>query len=335
MKKVAILTVLAVTAVSFAAIFNEVEPNDTKAQATPAFGLVNGDQLTGTSTSSTGAGLDYWLLSTAPAPLGIYRHRLLVTPNNLAWTASIRGLGQTAAAVDTAPGIPWDGVVGVPNATEATVQSISSATNPPRFQQWYGFGKAEQLHWRINGSTATTVPYVVDYVVEPVTPVDIGSFQPGVITITTFGQGHSTDTDLWVYDSNFNAIVGYGNDDEAPNAISGGPGTGTTLQSWLARTYAPGVYYLALTNFNLANNQPSPSDDDFRTGSILEFPDAVLNSSTTTNLNMAFSINDLGRSIQIPNTKVGAFDINWFKFTVVPEPTSLVLLALGALLRRR
>lgn len=336
MRKLAILAALLVTAAAWATVFNEVEGNDTKATATPAVGLVTGDQLTGSSTSSTGVGLDYWLLRSGPAPLGIYRHRLLITPSDQSWTASIRGLSQTAAPVDTAAGLPWDGVVGTAGTTDNTVQSASSTSTPQRFNQWYGFGKSEQLFWRINGGTATTMPYVVDYMVEPVTPVDIGSYAPGLISLTTFGQGHSTDTDMWVYDSALSAIVGYGNDDEATNAVSGGPGTGTTTQGFFARNYAPGVYYLAISNWNTANNMPSPSDDDYRTGSLLDFADAIANSSTSTNLNLAFTIADsTGASLQVPNTKIGAYDINWFRFTVTPEPTSLVLLALGALLRRR
>lgn len=336
MRKLAVLAALAVTAAAWAVVFNEVEPNDDKANANVAAGLVAGDQLTGTSTSSSGTGYDYWMARTAPAPLGIYRHRLMITPSDLAWSASIRGLNQTGAPVDTAAGLPWDGVVGTPGTTDTTVQSTSSSTTPVRFSQWYGFGKSEQLFWRVNGTTATTVSYVVDYTSELITPIDIGSYAPGSIQLTTFNQGHTTDTDMWVYDSALSAIAGFGNDDESTNAVGGGPGTGATGRSFFARDYAPGVYYLALTTYNLANNMASASDDDFRTGALLDFADAVACSATSTNADVKFTISDsIGTTLQVPSTKFGAYDINWFKFTVTPEPTSLMLLALGALLRRR
>lgn len=336
MKKLAILTMLVASAAAYAAVYPETESNDSKAAANVIAGMVAGDQIQGNSTSSSGAGLDYFRVSTAAAPLAIYRHRLVLTSATAGHSSTIRGLSQVGAPVDTSPGIPWDGVVGTPGTTDATAQTASTTTTPPRFVQWYGFGKSEEIYYRVTGSTSTSADYFSTLETTTVTATDIGSYAPGVIELTTFGQGHSTDTDMWVYDGNFNAIAGYGNDDEAPNAISGGPGTGTTLQSFFARNYAPGVYYLAISNFNLSNNQPSPSDDDFRTGTLLDFPNAVLNSSTSANLNLTFSIKDsTGTSVQVANTKAGAFDINWFKFTVTPEPSSLALLGLAGLLIRR
>lgn len=330
------MTVLVVGSSAFAAIFPEAEGNDSKATANLIAGMVAGDSITGVSTSASGAGLDYFRVGTAPLAAGIYRHRLVLTSDVVGHTGTIRGLNQIASAVDTLPGIPWDGVVGTPGPTDTTVQTSSTATNPPRYNQWYGFGKAAEIYYRVTGGSTTTAPYNATLESQLVTPVDIGMYQPGSISINSFGQGHSSDTDMWVYDSNYNAIAGYGNDDEAPNAISGGPGTGGTLQSFFARDYAPGVYYLAVSNFQLSHNMPSPSDDDFRTGSLLDFPDGIANSSTTINLNMTFTIADSGgNSLQVANTKTGQFDVNWFRFTVTPEPTSLVLLGLAGLLMRR
>ncbi|MFN0130944.1 MAG: PEP-CTERM sorting domain-containing protein [Phycisphaerales bacterium] len=319
----------------------EIEANETKATATLASGLVANDMLVGNSTgSSTVAGpasLDTWRVGTAPAPLGIYRWRLAITTTGTAGhVGSIRGLTQTAAA--QAPWLPGQ-VVGTPTTTDTAFQTSSTLTTPTRFNQWYGFGKAEEIYYRVTGAAATTADYKSTLECQQITPVNIGSFQPGAITISTLGQGHTTDTDFWVYNSNFDAIRGYGNDDEAITAVSGVPGaTGTTLQSVLNRNYAPGTYYIAMSNFALANNQASPSDDDFRTGALLDFANAVANSSTTVNLNMQFSVTDgVGPAVVVPNTKVGAYDVNWFCFTVVPAPSSLALLGLGGLIlgRRR
>ncbi len=336
MKKLAILTALIVGASAFAAVFPEVEGNDSKAAANAVAGMVAGDSITGTSTSSTTTGLDYYRVGTAPAALGIYRYRLVLTSPTAGHTATIRGLTQTAAPVDTAAGLPWDGVVGTPSTTDTAAQTASSTSTPPRFVQWYGFGKAEDIYYRVTGTTATSGLYTATLERQDVAAVDIGSYAPGSIQLTTFGQGHTSDTDMWVYDGNLNAMTGYGNDDEAANAISGGPGTGASLQGFFARDYAPGVYYLAISNYNLMNDKASPSDDDFRTGTLLDFPNAVANSSTTTGVNLTFRITDsLGTTLQVPNSHAGAFDVNWFKFTVTPEPASLVLLGLAGLLLRR
>jgi hypothetical protein len=325
---IAALALSVAAATASAAIFNETEPNDTKATANIVAGITAGDSIVGNSTSSSGVGIDYFDVRVATAPLGIYRHRLVITTQGTAGhTGSIRGLTQVAAPPDTLPGIPWDGVIGAPGTTESALQT--SVTTPARFNQWYGFGKGERFHYRVNGGTATTADYVATMETVPVTPTNLGVFASGLITISTFGQGHSTDTDFWVYDENLNPIPGYGNDDESP--LGGSPGTGATLQGWLARSYGVGTYYLALSNFNVATNQPSPSDDDFRTGSLMEFPGVAVNTSSTVNLNLSFTIADsAGNVVSVADGKLGAFDINWYVFTV-PEPGSLSLLALGAL----
>jgi hypothetical protein len=314
-----------------AVIFLEGEPNDTKAAANVVSPMNPGDSIQGNSTATTGVGVDYFDVTMGTAPLGIYRNRLVITTAGAAGhTASLRGFGQVAAPPDTMAGIPWDGVVGAANTTESAIQTTSTATTPPRFNQWYSFGKGERVTYRINGGTTTTSDYVATLERDPVTPVDIGSYAPGLITLSTFGQGHSSDTDMWVYDASLNPIRGYGNDDES--TLAGTPGTGATLQSWLPRDFTPGTYFLALSNFQLTTDQGSPSDDDFRTGQMMEFPNSILNSSTTTALNLAFQITDsAGTSLAVANTKVGPYDVNWFQFTVTPEPSSLGLAACGLL----
>jgi hypothetical protein len=321
MKRLSLLTIVALVVqvgISNAQIIPETEANDTKAQANAAVftaGGGNGGSITGTTTGTTvtGTGVigsaDTFLVSiNAGLAPGIYRHRLVLTSQTVGHTGTIRGLSQTA---------------GEPNAgTDIAVQTSSIATTPARFNQFYGFGNPNaQLYYRVTGGTATTDPYQATIETIQVTPTDIGFFNPGSITITTVGQGHSTDTDMWVYDSSFNAIPDFGNDDE--------PSPGTTFQSRLTRTYAPGTYYLALTNFQFANHLGSPVDDRFRSGLVMDFPGFAVNSSTTANLNMAFNINDGTTSLNVANTKVGAYDINWFCFTVVPEPSALLLSLLG------
>ena len=325
------------------AVFNETESNESKATASLASGMLPGDLLvgntTGTSLTTPGAAsADYFLVSTAAQPLGVYRYRLVINSTTPGHIATIRGLNQIAAAPDTQPGIPWDGNVGTAGATDTTIQTSSTTTTPARFNQWYGFGRGEQMYYRITGGTATTADYNVALEREAVSVTNIGSFTSGPMTISSFNQGHTTDTDFWVYDSNLTPIAGYGNDDES--VLAGTPGTGVSLNSWLARDFAPGTYYIAMSVFQMAHNAPSPSDDDFRTGSLMDFGDIVVSSSTTTGQNMTFTVSDSdGDPVQVQNTRLGAYDVNWFSFTVteIPEPTSLGLLALAApaLLRRR
>ncbi|MCW5946861.1 MAG: PEP-CTERM sorting domain-containing protein [Fimbriimonadales bacterium] len=314
--------------------FFESEPNDSKAQANFIANMMAGDRIIGNSISATGTGLDYFRVQTAAAALGIYRYRLILDSQIAGHTGTIRGLSQTAAP----PG-PWDGsTVGTPNAgTDIAVQTSSTTTNPARFNQWYGFGKQEEIYYRVTGTASTTADYAATLERVPITPMDLGTFQPGQIDITTVGQGHTTDTDLWIYDSNFDAILGYGNDDRSVNSYPGSPSS--SLQSHLRRNYTPGRYYMALSNFQLANNMGSPCDDNFRTGSLMDFPDAIANSSTTINLNMAFSFEDSNGIQQFATTKLGPYDVNWFTFEVVPEPGTMAALGVGlaalAMRRRR
>lgn len=339
MKHLLALGGIAIGSGALAVDFFELEANDNKATANAVAGMAAGDRIIGNSIAGTGTGLDYFRVSTATTSLGIYRYRLALTTSGTAGhTGSIRGLSQTAAPPDTLAGVPWDGVVGTAGATDATVQSSSTATTPARYNQWYSFGRGEEIYYRVAGTASTTANYESTLERQQITPVDIGTYWAGLITMNWLGQGHSTDTDMWVYDENFNAIRGYGNDDES--LLGGTPGAGTTLQSWLARDFAEGRYYIAVSNFQLAHNMASPSDDDFRTGSLLDFGGAIANSSTTANLNMAFTITDsLNSSLQVANTKLGAYDVNWFTFNVVPEPGTYISLGTGlallALARRR
>ncbi|MDQ2986810.1 MAG: PEP-CTERM sorting domain-containing protein [Armatimonadota bacterium] len=298
--------------------FPEVEANDSKAAAN-AFGMAIGDTISGTSTGTSVtvpgiASADYFRVTTAADVLGIYRWRTTLTTNGTAGhTGTIRGLTQTGGVINA--------------GTDASFQSSSTLTTPPRYNQWYGFGKGESLFYRVTGGVSTTAPYLATLSRDLIVPTDIGSFAPGNITITTEGQGHTTDTDMWIYDSNLNAIPGYGNDDTLG---------GTGFESTLTRSYGAGRYYMALTNFQFANNQPAAADDNFQTGQVMDFADIAANSSTSVNLNMAFAVTDSAGISQFASLKASQYDVNWYTF-VVPEPTTIFgcVAGLGLLLARR
>ncbi|MFO0375613.1 MAG: GC-type dockerin domain-anchored protein [bacterium] len=286
----------------------EAEPNETRSTATAAAsggpGMASGDTITGTTTgsSTTLAGptsADIFRVKTAAAPLRIYRHRLSLLSSTVGHTATIRGLAQTTSSSTTT------GVIGTLDSTAQTSSTtFPGAATGTRTNQWYGFGRQEEIYYRVAGLGTTTAAYTATLDTQVVTPTVVATALPaGPITIDR--AGHTNDTDFWIYDSNFNAIPDFGNDD---------PDT-------LTRTFAPGTYYIAWANFNVANNQPSASGDTFRTATVLDFPNAVLNSSTT-----SFSLLDIRLTGGSVSTTVALtktqFEIQWLQFTVAELTTS-------------
>ena len=287
--------------------FPEIEPNESKAAATVANGLNDGDALTGfcsgATTSPGSNSVDYFRVTLATRPLAIYRHRLTITTFGSAGHAgTLRGLVQTDLGIDT---------------IESQIQVSIASTNPPRMNQWYGFGKGESFYYRIGGIPGTTSDYASTLSTDVVMPTAIaGPLSAGQITITTIGQGHTTDTELWVYDANLNALPDFGNDDES--AAGGGPGL-NLVQSILRRTYAPGVYYLAVSDYNLCNNLVSPPDDQSpRDGPVMDFPNLlVARQNAPTINNVSFTISDsAGHSYPTPAIRPGPYEAAWFTFTV-------------------
>ncbi|MBL8857448.1 MAG: hypothetical protein JNL28_02950 [Planctomycetes bacterium] len=297
--------------------FPEVEPNGQKSEA-DAVGIVTmtaGDTITGVSTGTsttlgltTDASSDTFRIKTTALPLGIYQHRMtLTTSTTTGHTGTIRGLNQTGVTGTASTG-------GTPGTTDSTVQTSSTTTvnPPPRTNQWYGFGKQEELYYRVSGVSTTTAAYTatlststVGFTVIP-TPFESGS----PIEITTMGLA-TADTDIFVFDGNLDAIPGYNNDDNGP--------AGVGLQSRLVRSFPTGTYYLAIGRFNTAWNLPSaPDDDSF--GLIMDFPGSLVCSTTTpttTTDDRDFAINAANGSVSVSNQVVGpdSYSIQWFRFT--------------------
>src|SRR5688572_19441521 len=118
MKQLLIIAGIALGCGALAIDYFELEPNDSKATANVVSGMAHGDRIIGNSTSASGAGFDYYRVSTAPSALGIYRNRLIITSQTVGHTGTLRGLNQIASAPDTMAGIPWDGVVGTAGTTD-------------------------------------------------------------------------------------------------------------------------------------------------------------------------------------------------------------------------
>ncbi|MGQ0627588.1 MAG: choice-of-anchor X domain-containing protein [Phycisphaerales bacterium] len=277
--------------------FPEAENNNSKANANLINGMAPADMITGFTTGSSTVGtgnttIDYFRVKTAAAPLGIYRYRLtLTTTGVIAFSSSIRGLNQSARVI-----LP---------TTDPIFQSSNPSTTPPRSNQWYGFGKQEEIYYSVIGTNAATANYVSTLDRQGVIPGSFpNSLQAGPVTIAR-SAGVTTDTDFWVYDANLNAIATFGNDD---------PET-------MTRNFSPGTYFLAISNFNTANNQPAPSDDTSTNAVVLDFPNVFACSSVTPNVNVGITVTHGGGSFNVPGTKVGAYDVLWYTFTVEGSPS--------------
>jgi hypothetical protein len=179
--------------------------------------------------------------------------------------------------------------------------------------QWYGFGRAEEVYYRVEGMPATTAPYSVVLNTSTVVPVELGStLFEGNITISTVGVSNSTDSDMWLYDAGLVPLTFGGNDDQLNPPVP---------QSRLVRSLTPGTYYLAISDSNLANNYASPPDDGNPTENVFDFPDVVADSTEQINVPLGFSISDIyGHLTVTPATKTEPFEILWYRFVVLPHP---------------
>ncbi|MGE0480011.1 MAG: proprotein convertase P-domain-containing protein [Phycisphaerae bacterium] len=277
---------------------SEQEPNETKATATrtsdtSAWGS-DGDTLGGTSTgagSSAGdASRDFFRVRTASLPVGVYRHRLILTTAGTPGHAgAIMGVAQSGAPSDT-----------------TAVQQSSASTSPPRFNQWYGFGRQEQVYYRVTGATATTQPYRATLETVPVACTVLGEFEAGDIEITTAGQGHATDTELFLYDENLNLLRW---NDNAP-----APATGSHAK--IRATLATGTYFVAVATANTAIAQANEASDRSTSGNRLDYPDALARNSSSSNVNVSFSVTDVHGPQPHGATLAGAYDVYWARFEI-------------------
>jgi hypothetical protein len=281
-------------------VYTEIEDNDNKSRANIITNMVNGQSITGTSTGTStltagNGSSDNFRIKTEPAALGIYLHQMSLNSATNSHTGTLRGLSQTSR---------------VPNlGSDAVVQTSSTTSSPARTNKWYGFGKSEEVIYRVTGTSSTIEPYTASYSRTPVTTVDAGQFFEGNITIDR--GGHTSDTDFIVFDSNLDPIPGYANDN--PNALT--------------RSFAPGTYYIAWSNANTANDQPAPADDTVTSANLMDFPNVVANSSTTTFANLGVRFTDvMNTPTTIAAAKSAFFDVVWIEFDVVPltSPTNPV-----------
>src|SRR5262249_39664017 len=140
---------------------------------------------------------DFFKVRTCALPPAIYRHKLSLTSGILGQTIGTEAMNQLGPGCGS-PGQPGPGVF-----------NLTFAVNNEFF--WDAFGKSEQQYFNVRGTGLTTAPYTLTLSTATITPTLIGPFAGGSITITTVGQGHTTDTSLLVYDSTLTLIPTYQN----------------------------------------------------------------------------------------------------------------------------
>lgn len=294
--------------------FPEVEPNSGKSQATIASPVAANDTLSGSTTGTvTTLGdpnvttVDYFDVQLGTGAIGIYCYRKMRTTPTPGYTSSIRGVNQ---------------VGGVPGAVDVAVQTVSPATAPVNEDVWYGSCRGDRHYYRVEGTPATNGGYQDKIICTPITPgVVSGSFAPGPITVTTIGQGHATDTEIYLYDVNMDQVPNGHNDDSMSPA---------SLQSRVTVTLAPGTYFVAVSDYNTCTNTSDAQPNEaFTNGNLLDFPFIIANSSTAANLNVSFSVSDGALTTPMSATKANAFNVAWFTFSVGSTSSSAFCLGDG------
>jgi hypothetical protein len=300
--------VVAMATLAHAQIVNEeIEPNDSKRTATRADSRGAGlkaspaglpsDSITGVTTGNVvGGGInspDYFDVVTSEDPGGLYCYYFEKSSSTPLPGVSMRGLQQSGGQI----------IAG----SDVSVQEGSVATP---INIWYGTGPAARFFLRLGGSPLTSGAYALTYRCVPYEAIPHGGggsgsdpYARGSLTI----KGYSTpsaDLDLWVYDANFNPLPGYGHDE--PDATG------------LTRNFDPGVYYVAITDGNLVNDQASPPDDANRSKPVFDQPHVIAGSSPAFPIGtMGVTIISRGVASSVSGAKVHAYQVLFFKFTVV------------------
>jgi len=142
-----------------------------------------------------------------------------------------------------------------------------------------------------------------------VTPIALaGTFNPGSVTVSSLGQGHNTDTEIYVYDGALNPIP-LGHQDDPIGTVAS-PSTVTL-------TLAAGTYYVAIADWNLANNQTDLSPTEQADNDpLLDFPNVMANNTVGLNVNVQFSVTEGTTTTVVPALRANPFEIVWSTFTV-------------------
>jgi|GEM_PF-2093670 len=290
--------------------FFEFEPNDVRATATLIPSFAPGDRLIGYTAGSTGGGIfsaDYLFVELAAGPpLSLFEIRLFNTRASEI-SFAVRGVQQAN---------------GVPTNSDVTLQASVGESGNARLLRVYAGGATNQrVMLRASGRVTVTADYVIATQRVLLTPIAINNIAPGPVTITTQGQGHSTDTEFWLFDANGQVIPDFGIDD-----------SGVSNRGTLTRTLAPGIYYLGISDTDMVVGVPNGPQDSNRGRPISDSRGVSMNTSINIGVPLTFTLSHGGGSMQVGAVKNAAFEIVWYALgvgQVVPQGCSLADLVGG------
>lgn len=283
----------------------EVEPNDSKAQANRIDLPPHRSQgvVSGFDNAGFGVGGDYFRMRNAEQVVpAFYRHRLIVADSSLGVALSIRGKRVL------------DGVL--IDTSDSGVQTSLRTTYPEHHVQWYTSEQPADIYVQARGGASTVDEYRIDYDIERVAVIEGPQLDAGEIVISALGLT-SVNTDLAVYDGDRVLIPEYSNDDASAKEI----------QSRLVREYAPGTYYLAISDHNLVSSHLRAHDDGRANPNdyALDYPGALVSSLSSTWLPIGVSIGGEVYHFEKPS----AFGVTFIRFTVRGEEPDDRLFANG------
>lgn len=305
----AITVYVASFASAHAVIYDELEPNNGFSTATNTGPLMPGDQIRG---SVRGQGpdpdIDFWNLNVAnEAPGQIYEY-------SLRYNTEINGIpgrqNHYVASWDTRP--PFE-----PHGLD--IIGETDASNPTKFR-FYSFGINGRIQYAIYDTitTGSRTEYDMFWDRNIVTPMDLGTYNPGQFRFNGTRRPTSSDTTLVILNS-------------AGRKVPGGAFFASGEQTFsLNLTLAPGTYYTMLSN-NIAGDEVYVlpwvlRDSQFKVGTT----DAHNNPLGPYAISL--TAGGITRAIEYEAdlASKGASGISFGKITVVPEPTTMLAFALGA-----
>ncbi|MBL8059879.1 MAG: PEP-CTERM sorting domain-containing protein [Chthonomonas sp.] len=313
MKKLLLLSALAVgPAASFGHF--ETEANDT--WLTPNnISMAIGDVVQGTTsgTSLTVPGLgsaDHFKLNFGAQAMGVYRNRMAL--DLAGFTGSLVGRTTTSATSST------------------SIQSMFSlAGGIQRMNQWYSFGAAHSVDYKVTGvSSTSTLTYTATHSQSAVSVTGLGTVSAGVHVIDTFEP--SMDTEIYLLDMNGNTLEW---NDETTDAAT---------DSAISYNFVAGQsYYIAVGRYNTAANVGASDVGVVEAGEWLTASYFANGNMLATSSNTAgtYALRLDGANVANGAYVAGteAYDIHFYGVRAVPEPGSMAALGLGlaALARRR